>query len=875
MNKVKQFFKDKWFYIVSLLLPWVVALVHSFLADTWVTGNGNIATGDLQGQIIPICYEFWDKMHSGESMAYTWHILGGLDFGALMGYLASPFTYIMLLFPRHCIPDFIQFTMLAKWSLCAFTMTYFFYHTKHNTLQKYKKGVSLFLGLAYALSNGVLSYIIYIQFMDALIVFPILLLLVEKLVDEKKWKLYYLVLTFCMYTNSYIAFEICIFLVIWFVMQFHGDTVDKFKKFLLFAGVSCLSALTCMGGIVGGLNLAEDRLVDQAASSQGGYVTSILISPTEFLKQFFTFSPIELASSRTPNIYFTIMAVFLALLFVFIKIGKKRKLYMCAVSLMFVASFFVGGLNLVWHIFNIPNGLYNRFMYLFIFYTLFMALYVLEHLRDIHMKEVIVVAVLMVAAAAYAFFTIGQYDSTLIYISTALILGFYIVVMIFYAKGSIEYDKMLLVIALFGLMETAANAYNAFGMYDQPLIYGKGSYTEKACKLLEQAELEKGERIVATAPTSNIGLITGQDADSGFISSMNMANKRLHEKLGASGNSRVEYSSRGATPLVNLIFNLRYHLCESDMVVSDAEKVAEDENLQLYRTNRLAGLGYMVDDSIQEWNDKDKNAFQYQNDFVRKAVQGDDIFKPVKADISCGNFFGKEYDPEKKLAKNGTYSYWIKNEFGNEYDSIQLTYIAGEDVDLYMNMWSENNYTIQIFIDGELKHEDIRSFMQNTYHIGEVKKGQRVAVCAVPYEDFVVNSETNIMFTFAGFNEENYAKVYEKLSESTLKLETEEPDYLKGTIDVKKDGIMMTSIQAVDAFHVYVDGKETSYKTIGNALIGVPMTKGTHTVEVRYGSTGISWGTGLKYGCIVFYLLLCVISYVQYRKKKQVAVSEE
>lgn len=872
MEKLKNFIKKNWFYIIALLLPWAIALIHSLIADTWVTGNGNFAMGDLQAQIIPICYEFWDKVHSGESLMFTWHVADGCDFNALLGYLVSPFTLIMLLFPRTSIPDFMQFTMIMKWSLTAFTMVYFFYHTKHNTLKYHKKVVSLFLGLAYALGNAVVSYILYVQFMDVLVCFPILLLLVEKMVEEKKWKLYYLMLTFCIMSNTYISFQVCIFLVIWYFMQIDRETEEKRKKFFLFAGVSVFSAITTISGVLIGLALSSGRVANQDASRLE-YMKKGLISISDFIKQLFIFEPIIEANKNTPNIYFSVLAVLLVMLFPFIKIMKKKKGYMLVIAVLLAASFFSGALSLIWHLFNVPNGVYHRFMYLFIFYMVFMVLYVLKQLEDIHIQHVIVVGVIAVAAFIYTFFNIEVFGSILIYLVSALLIAFYIILLVLYCKKSITYKNMLLVIAICGILELTVNTGVSFSMYDADLYFGENGFMDMGCYLVEQADLAAGERVVTSNPTSDLGLMTSQNSDAGFMSSINVNNKTLHEKLGMGSNSRVEFLSRGASPLVNLIFNVRYGLGESEMLFSDAKLVAKDNFLQLYRLERLAGLGYMVEDTITEWDYKDKNCFQFQNDFVEKAVRGQEIFHTVDTEgISCQDVFGKVYEKEEQFGDSGVYVYNIENQYGNEFDSLQIDFTAKEDMDLYMYFWTEHNYNLKIFIDGQVKHEDIRPFLQSTYHIGDVKKGQRIAICAVPAQDFLVGDITNLMFTFGQFDEEAYAGSYEKLSRNVYDIEIEESDYIKGSIQAEKDGIMMTSIPAEKGFTVYVDEEETKIEVIGDALIGVPLKAGKHIVEFRYETPYLIAARSISVGVFAVFLLICLYDNRKNKKRKAESV---
>lgn len=872
MKRIAAFIKDKWFYILSIIIPWCIVLLYSYVNDTWITGRGNMGSGDLTGQIIPIAYSLWDKIHMHDSLAFTWNLMDGVDYSTVVGYMLSPFTIIMLLLPRVCLPGFIQFEMIAKWSLVSLSTVFFFYNTKYNTLKHNKKLISLYLGLAYTLGNGIVSYMLYIQFTDALICFPLLLILVERMVEDNSWKLYYLVLTFTIFTNSYLAFQMCIFLVIWFVFQYNAGVKDKLRKFITFALSSVFAAITNFGILLTSLNVASGRLTMDNSEKITIFTSQMLIKPYEFTKQLFVYEDIMGPGAYVPNIYFSVIGLFLVLIFPFIRMGAKRKLYMLGVTAFFVVSFFSGHINLIWHLFKVPNGVYNRFMYLFVFFMLFLVLYTLIYLEKAGSQQIIAGSILSIVLFVYTFFTVETYDYFITYFLTAMILAFMIIVMILYKRKSITYSNVLCVVAICGIIELSFNCYNSFYIHDSDLYYGKNGFVEAACEDLDDAQLEAGERIAAALPSPNIGFVTNQNSDSGFISAINVANMELHKRLGMATNGEVMFLSRGASPLANLIFNVRYGYGESELLYSDAEYVSGDAYLSMYRMKRLAGLGYMVDDSIVDWNAENKNCFQYQNDFVEKAVEGDTIFKPFNPDITCTDYREAVYNYDPTMAKEGTYCYLFKGMYGGEYDAKQFDFTVYEDADIYMSYASGEDFRLYIIVDGEQKHIDNISFETCTYHLGELKKGQKVQVVAMPLSEILKDKGYNIFLTFGKFDEESYSSSYEKLSNNVYNIETMESDYVKGSIHVDKHGIMMTSIPSLPGFTVYVDGQEKQYETIGGAMIGVPMDKGDHTVEFRYVTPNARVGFFISAGLFAIFIVICIAGG---RRKKTIADSED
>ena len=117
------------------------------------------------------------------------------------------------------------------------------------------------------------------------------------------------------------------------------------------------------------------------------------------------------------------------------------------------------------------------------------------------------------------------------------------------------------------------------------------------------------------------------------------------------------------------------------------------------------------------------------------------------------------------------------------------------------------------------------------------------------------------------FDNDAYSKVFGKLSNDVYEIEEMKSSYVKGNITADEDGIMMTSIQSGVGFNVFVDGELTDYETIGGALIGVPLSKGKHVVEFKYGGmkAPINSRTVADIGKAL-YIIMCAV-YIIYRIK--------
>jgi hypothetical protein len=176
-----------------------------------------------------------------------------------------------------------------------------------------------------------------------------------------------------------------------------------------------------------------------------------------------------------------------------------------------------------------------------------------------------------------------------------------------------------------------------------------------------------------------------------------------------------------------------------------------------------------------------------------------------------------------------------------------------------------------VTIDGEIIHTDTSNISGQMLHIGEVKAGQQVDIYLQPDVSNGLGKDIYVQFQFAQFNEEVYEQAYEKLSQNVYQIDVYESNYVKGSICADQDGIMMTSIPAMDGFEVLVDGDKAEYAHIADALIGVPLKAGTHTVEFKYMTPYFKEGLAGSLCGVFIFVVICVVE--QMRKKKN-AVSE-
>jgi uncharacterized membrane protein YfhO len=849
---MKKFAKDKWPYLMAVLLCALLAVIHCIVRKVWIFGSNTLFQGDAGYQYIFYMSEIWNKLHNGNSIFYTWNAECGMDaYTNLLGYLVSPFHILVWMLPRKYLQDTVQFLMLFRWMMTSVSMVYYVMHSKRNKIVENKKLVAFFLGVAYACSSVMITNIVQFEWFDVFLVMPFLMLEFERLVDDGKWKLYCVLLTFTMLSNVYLAYAICIFLIIWFFNQKYGNRTVFIKRGLLFAVSSVCAAIISMIGLLPATIGLKSRY---ETGSSGGFekarVSEYLCDFAGWVRGMYMFERGEDVYSTSPYLYVGIFAGIVFVAFLFSKIEWKQKVARCITAGLLISGFFVPQISFVWHAFTVPNGYYHRYTFLWSFFVLYMCMETLPYLKQIRVRYICCVAGLLACIFGIGFVLETDLREFYVYLATVLLFVFYLMMMILLRRKSITQGAFVKVCILVSVVELSVNAFVVFGTYNALLVenrYGNGVAEE----LLESASVGKGERVTQSLTDMDFGMWTDTGSISGFASASNGNLLKLLRMTGVSAyQSETGASYTGGSPVMNYMLNVSYGIAPSETYISDGTLVTEGEGLNLYKMNKTGSIGYMVNDTILDWSIESDQLFQIQNSYVEKATGLSGVLKSLPLDGVVQADYGTI-----KPDENNSFPVIMTTDSAG----IMLTYEVPEDMDLYL--YTSSTRTMDVFryakLDDELIYSEDDYRPAGTIHIGQVKKGQIVTFMEVVRDE--LGETVNFSYEFAAFDNEKYEAVYEKLSKNLMEVETFSDDYVKGNIDVKEDGVLMTSVVAKDGFSVYVDGEAVDYDIAGDVFIAVPLESGQHVVEIRYVTPYFEVGKMLSIGGILIFIILCFI----------------
>lgn len=207
-------------FLINLLLGFLSVIV------TIISGDGIFTlTKDFNGQEIPFYIFCNDAIKSGD-IYWNWAIDLGSDFITSFSFytLGSPFFWLTMLFPADAAPYVMGWVYMLKYAVAGL-FAYIF--IRRFTKNKYS---ALIGSMLYAFSGFQSCNLVFYHFHDVVAFFPLLLIGVEKLIEEKKHGF----LAFAVFINAFINYFFfvgeVIFLIIYYVCRFIVPKADEWRK---------------------------------------------------------------------------------------------------------------------------------------------------------------------------------------------------------------------------------------------------------------------------------------------------------------------------------------------------------------------------------------------------------------------------------------------------------------------------------------------------------------------------------------------------------------------------------------------------------------------------------------------------------------------
>lgn len=770
--------KSKFRFIIPSIITIIILLVLFYFQGLYPFTDNSIVQVDADYQFIPVLYRIYDFLHGNGNIIYDDIGLGNNIYISMIiqGSIFSPLSLLLYFTSRSNIPCFFNIILIIKMCLLSLT-TYIYINSKYKINEYYK----IVFSVLYTFCGWILLNYFNIMWLDSVILFPLIIMYLEKLLKNGKYFGYIITLSLSLMISYYISYFILLFVLLY-------SFIYIFMKL-------------------------DKRMVKKAIFKLGiATVISILISSFSLLPALYqTFNSSRFDSSYTSGLFdnfmnkslFLMMSsvfiiLFIKLIFKFRKDKKNIYIYIL-LFILFGIGLFVEPINL-----SIHMGSYWSFPYRYSFITLFVmmsgCLYYIEKfgIKGFSKYQLFRLIVFFGLGILLVYLNKMYYKDI---VDSMIILDFkdqdvyknilvIFVIMIFMISLSLGFKNKYYRYMSFSLVcLIQIFVYSSWSMY-----YADGYYLTKNSNNINN----NIDIIHSDLDRYKMGY-RNYTPDYGFIYNVNTLDNWLHilpskeidiyNRLGY-GNSGTSVRSYGGTVFTDYLFNVKYLINDNIDYVKYGMYTFLDsyDNFYLYKYNYNNSFG-VIYDKIKDYDYKGLKGFYLHNMMYKELYNTDsDIIKIDNYYYESVNKISIDYEIEE----NGFV-------YLNLYNSIEMIdYILINGV--YFNKIDEEHIMDLGVYDENIKLEIfLKEKNYFNFDIGFIK-----------YDDIM------------------------KLSNTDIDVKKLNNGYKIDLVNDKKNGYLFLPINNIDGLNVYVNGRLVDIDSYLDNFVSIKLDMGINKIDIKY-----------------------------------------
>lgn len=862
-TKMRQFLMDNRVYFMAFFIPFAVFVSAMIYYGSAPFGQGSFLDSDGISSSLAASLNYYYNLKAGNITLST---LGGYANGIFPG-LYIIFYLPMLLFSADALPAVFMIFDAILLGFSGLFICYYFTH-RFNGVRADKSDWKLLIpALIYSLNTFMIamhSYIFWWYLLLAL--FPLLVLFEERLIYEKKWLPYSLLLFFCILTNFNIALYICIYLVI----HFFTCKFDNFKDFIVkgfrFAIPSLLGALCNFSNLYG---LFAGLFTQRAGT---GYAESDSVAPsfgffTSYFnqwKQFMLFTPCKTITANDGHINLY-MGVFFLILFALFVTSQKIKLtqklkYLIPTFILFI-SFNEEVTTYVWNGFHYQVSVPNRHAFLFAFVAAMVAFEVLYHMKEISIKQMGLctgLSILFMCACQF----LGDGNTKLAFGATLLVLALYFILyFVFNRISRIKKYLMPVMITVF-VLEISVNVFydcTSFALDNISIYTDYEKQADYHAKLLETDTQNAYRFSLPASYGANNGFIVKAPTGTYFNSFLSNYLQYMSYYYGLYYGHNFIMAHHNATPLTMALSSCKYIEvpCYSTASLGDLYNYNYFDTINghfILENPDALSFGIYVPSEIE---------------FLPEEV--------LDTPASFQNYIVHLVTNDEKDVYNGPIT--LKSDFSEESDFSGTNYIRFKTPDnTYVSqpkareiIYGEENAADPVFTSHHLYCEitvtpkadgPLYLYANEFVYLGEGKAGKE-STFTIPYPNKTCSE--GYEFTCYTFDQEQYSRFIQDAKSNQLENVKLKDNVLTADIDYDEEGYTMFSLPYTTAWKIYIDGNEVEPEDLMNSYLFVKTPAGKHKLRMVYDNSGSIRGVWISIGIICG---LCLLAFVEKKVKK-------
>lgn len=882
-NKI--FKVDKIYIIYTILFCFISFIVFAVF---WLNSRTFVWQGDGIKQHFAILYDFnqiiRNILKNGFPML-SWNMGLGLDIIGQYSYyvIGDPFAYISLLFPMEHLETAYNFLVLLRIYFVGLAFIAYCKYTK-------KEEMNTILGTIIYTFCGFVLYagIRHPYFTNAAIFLPLTLIGTEKLLKENKKIFFIFIIFLSAICNYYFFYMITIINVIYGVIKYIFECNEGLKTFLKKIG----SAILCY---IIGILMASIILLPTIYSFLNSARTDA-VQVSTYIKGFYEFFFLGTISMRFKNwavvAVSSIVLLMMPLLFSKLKDREVRSylaLFLITTSMLLIPE-----------VASLMNGfsfLSNRWVFAYSFILAYIVTLGFDtKLQYTKKQKAYMLITLIIYSIIGLFVTELKIKKNLDYYVVLAIAYFIFIIISLNYKNETKLkiaNYMVIIAVIANIFILATSLYSSKGKGYAEEFIKSGTVLEKCSNANEKIENFKEAIEYIKQNDKSFYRIAKKELSYQNLSIMYEYNPiQLYLSIGNGSvfdlSDSLEDNSYSSTKCVNgadrrtkytsLLAN-KYYICDRKhirYVPYGYSLYHEIGNTLIYINENYLPIGIVYDSYITKEQFENLSALEKEDSLITTAMIEN------TENINIENNIDIRVDTPSKLnytvKDNKTVNNSINITKNNESVELIINNIPS-DVELYLSINNlkyivDNNTTdfkITAKLDGISNSEDVKNRISSAYYmenpnflinLGITKENQS--------NKLKVTFSRKGIYTFDSFeifavSMKNYEEKINKLKRNVMGNIEYGNNYIIGTVDLDKNGILQITTSYSDGWKAYVDGKQVEVLKVNEAFIGINIKEGYHTIRFEYETPYLKLGIVFSILGLIAYISLILIS----RKNKR------
>lgn len=856
------------YLIIGMIAPAVILYLAFTINGAGIFGFRSILLGDMYNQYANFYSLYKSILSSGNfsQLLYSWKLgLGGGFIGIFAYYLASPLSFLVLLFPKSDMQDFMMVMLLIKVALSSLTFNLFIKYLYKN-INKY----TLLFSTMYALMGYVIMYYLNIMWLDGVILLPLVLLGVEKLIKEKKRAFYIIFLAIMMIDNFYISYMVGVFSFIYFLSRYFTQSKgENWKEFFYVLLRFILSAI--VAALIAAILVIPTYFALKNTGTQI-YLSNPLntFKINMFLSKFFVGTYQSIAYGQ-PNIYIGIIPLILLIPYFFNKnITKREKIISILMYIGMFVSFVIPIVDLAWHAFDTPIWYMFRFSFVYSFMMLIYAYKEFVNIKYSSNKSIVISAGILIGILVYLLFTyIGKGGMLVIAVNIAIV-AIYLALLLLYKNKHNLKKNVSIFMAIMVFIELTLNATLCiYNINNEVGSIGNKVYS-KVVSIQPLVNKVKNEdksfyRMAEVDGRYNRGMALNYNSVASFTSfTYKPLSNFLHYSLGL-GNAGVDLAMTysGSTAILNSLLGIKYVIANNYLGNLYTEK-ASGYGKVINQYKYCLPIGYVVNSNfIDKDIDFTSNMFTNNNLFLNSMLgnePGDENYEEYLAPTDSGYTISLD---NAKIVSNPNNKIEVEKVNSSIPGNLTFSITNTKDQELYMDLNNNIQEAVYLYVNGNKVSTYGGPWNNGIISLGYFKAGEQVTVKL----QLVSNSFVIDHIQFYGLNTDEFANSIETLKDDSIKDLKVTNTNISGIVTASGDNdVLFLSVPHDTGWNAYVDGKKVNILSKYN-FMEIKLPEGTHKIKLVYSPEGLHVGLGLTIIGLCILILIIINDQTKLKKK--------